>query len=1240
MASSWYHLLLSAVLLALLSCTAMLAQPACTLYDLDSSAFPLMRARFLAFDEAGKVMEGIGVGDVRVAENGSERQVVQVRCPASAPVRLSCVLSIDGSASMVQKGRDSIVRRAASTWINALPLGYSECAVTSFNKYSHLNQDFTTDRIALLGAVSGLQFRLGTNYDTAFAGTRGGALTVASRGRFKKIVVLLSDGRGEGNEEEIVRLARQNHITIYSLALTYECSPILKNVAERTGGRWYEKIVSAEEVEAICLEILGMAQGGEPCVLEWNSRPGCDRIRMLSVELWRRTSPDIVLRDSVLFRLPASAVLGLSVTPSRLSFGWSSSGSMGIGDVLLTAVGSAITVRSISTTDPRFTVVMGEAPPEFTLQPGQTRLLRVSYKPTGKAYVAAKVEIESDACGVVSFAVTGGEPLPSPFTLHSPNGGERLSAGEEFLIEWSGVLSSTPVRLDYSTDAGATWLPVEKGATGHRHRWRVPNTPAERCLMRGMVAERSDDPIQHFTTAGAEVRAVAFSPDGRSIAAAQANPGVVYLWNLPSGDPIAAYDNDSRKLLALAYSPDGGRLLAVDSLKGPRLIDPVSGAGLFQFALWEFQDWAAGAYAGRGDHVVTISDRTAAIWNLRNGKVEQRLDHSQRLTAVGYGAGDTRLATGGVDGIVELWDIGALKSIRTLIANDAAINAVHYSSDGEFLVTAAEDGSVVIHAVDGGWRHSIQAHTGAAYSASFSPDGMAVLTSGADMVARIWDVATGAMIQELIGHTAAVHASAWSPDGMLVATGGDDGSLRIWEARQRMLGEDSSDTLWAIVAPRASASDVDMGGVAVGDTRDSTIASFLCNTGEVPVVVAGVGIEGAYAADFMVHAGALPDTLAPGGCMPMKFWFHPGGEAERVATLVIYTASDTMRLNVSGRGIVPHLEVLLGTVDFGTVEVGMIHDTIVTAIVRNTGKSRLLVQRARCGGADSASFSIRSGGSPFALEPGQMHAMELRFLPGSPGKARGSILFDCDGDGSSAKVELVGMGVCRTEARHRIHLEAPTEAVQPGSIIEIPLVLGDAVRLPPEGGRFTMSLRLNRRILCPLDTDAAVVQLDGDTLICYGGTWDGRSDTLRTLSFLVALGNAEATTLRLVSFGWDWACPVEVQRSGQEAVRVVVCREGGFARLFRDGHELYLKPPRPNPTAGAMTIGIEVSVAGRLCLHLVDMAGCRVATVYKGELPAGSHQLPVDLGDIPIGRYILVAETASAYSSGMIEVIR
>ncbi len=71
-------------------------------------------------------------------------------------------------------------------------------------------------------------------------------------------------------------------------------------------------------------------------------------------------------------------------------------------------------------------------------------------------------------------------------------------------------------------------------------------------------------------------------------------------------------------------------------------------------------------------------------------------------------------------------------------------------------------------------------HSHGVWDVAYSPDGLTLVSGGADRFLRMWEIETGRMLKALRGHTNDIRQVAFSPDGQMIATGSDDRTIRLW----------------------------------------------------------------------------------------------------------------------------------------------------------------------------------------------------------------------------------------------------------------------------------------------------------------------------------------------------------------------------------------------------------------------------------------------------------------------------
>jgi hypothetical protein len=114
--------------------------------------------------------------------------------------------------------------------------------------------------------------------------------------------------------------------------------------------------------------------------------------------------------------------------------------------------------------------------------------------------------------------------------LLSPAGGEDFVAGANHEIKWIGI-GVNSVRIDYSTDAGATWINLVSyfNNTG-TYVWTTPNITSAECLVKVTNSENAslnDMSSSYFSVEQYKVKII--SPDGDEVCGIENNFPII--WN-------------------------------------------------------------------------------------------------------------------------------------------------------------------------------------------------------------------------------------------------------------------------------------------------------------------------------------------------------------------------------------------------------------------------------------------------------------------------------------------------------------------------------------------------------------------------------------------------------------------------------------------------------------------------------------------------------------------------------------
>ena len=257
-------------------------------------------------------------------------------------------------------------------------------------------------------------------------------------------------------------------------------------------------------------------------------------------------------------------------------------------------------------------------------------------------------------------------------------------------------------------------------------------------------------PEVHFGHSGSSINALAFAPDGETIASGGDDFSII-LW------PVSNMDNPDflgvdGAVTAVAFSPDGQTLATGDDI------------GLVRY--WDM-----------------TQDSPQEVKLRQHG-----FKDGTAVYALAYSPDGLTLASGGSDSLICLWEEENLSSsCQDLSGHQGAVKSLAFSPDGKTLASGAEDNNVHL------WDYSnpeaaaqkLIAHGRTVNSVAYLPDGSKLVSAGVDGTIRQWELTNAGQEPRILsGHQGGIHSIALSGDRSALAqlaSAGDDGTIRLWD---------------------------------------------------------------------------------------------------------------------------------------------------------------------------------------------------------------------------------------------------------------------------------------------------------------------------------------------------------------------------------------------------------------------------------------------------------------------------
>jgi WD40 repeat protein len=318
--------------------------------------------------------------------------------------------------------------------------------------------------------------------------------------------------------------------------------------------------------------------------------------------------------------------------------------------------------------------------------------------------------ISRQAAGLlaVGFLVLGWLLEATPLRPAAP---PRLVRGEPGVLIWSFVLSPDGKKMAVIDSTRTVTLRAVD------HGWDIVRTlprrdyprvvafsPDSRFLACGGSAPgitlydlESDAAPRDLAVPVDQVRAVAFAPDGRTVAVAALGNADIFLWDLNAAR-LCRRLHAPAPVQSIAFAPEGRHLASGGRGLSPSIVLWDLDTGLGRAVCGEtLGPINALAFSPDGQLLASacVWERCVRIWDVSSAKSSRVLaGHRFGTNSLAFSPDGSTLATAGNDGLVRLWDVADSREQAVLDGRGLGMGPVAFCG-GNYLVATARDDSAL-----------------------------------------------------------------------------------------------------------------------------------------------------------------------------------------------------------------------------------------------------------------------------------------------------------------------------------------------------------------------------------------------------------------------------------------------------------------------------------------------------------------------------------------------------------------